>query len=152
MRVKKNLYQKFFFGILLTMSLAPSFYFSLCFLQKWNDYIHLDSKILAHIVDKEGVLKRRYVPQITYVFFVNNQKFLGKFFDEKHSFLNKSSAQQFLATIPNETMIWYSAQNPQKSSLIRIFPYAILVKAVLSIIIFLYFVFLGRYSRFFQPE
>jgi len=138
-----------FIGLIILSSLVSVFlvfsaWWEICF------YFSFDAKTNAtvyrwHIVQKKT---SQWALEGEFYFFIQGEKVLGRtqlappyFLQEKAAIL----AQETLSLQPWE--VFYSSSNKEHNSLQRFFPFRSCIHAILAIGVFLYFIFLKRWTQ-----
>lgn len=142
--IKKN------WSVLLLGTLVLTLYLSVKFAAGAYQYINLNEKSVADILDWkiEEQKKDKFSIVAKYQFSAKGAPFTGSYTFKKLTFLNPYAAKETLEKMKGESWdIWYPKKKPEKASLQRVFPFQAMIHMILAVFVSFYFFYLSKYAK-----
>ncbi|KPK33132.1 MAG: hypothetical protein AMS24_02140 [Chlamydiae bacterium SM23_39] len=133
-------------NFLIFLSLAISIYFVSKTYLEFIKYKSLNKKSLAKITEWEITENKGvFTLSAKYDYFVEGKNFSGKIFFENKKFFNYQAAFEELNKLAKKKWeVWYSSKNFEISNIEKHFPIKNGIYSIISVIIFIYFIFLKK--------
>lgn len=140
--MKRNLFRLWI--VLLIISGSIAVWFSGIALANMCKFFILSSQTTADIVrwHVQEISSSKFAIEADYQFRIDHITYRGKTRFEKPQFLNRFSAENYVATVHQKSRkVWYQKGNPMNSTLEREFPQKDCLQSLLTVGVFSYFFF-----------